>query len=439
MPLGALRLKKAGLVLALLVWSSVSLISCGGSGPTINKPPSGLTERVMASQSVSATFTLGGLFIVDVQNDTLAQASEVSAGTSPGFMAISPTRSTLLAFDSASNSVEVINTTTETNAGRIQLPGPTNSLAVPTSETAYAAVPTASGNLFTSPGGIEVMDLTSGAITTTIGSPGAQTVVPNSTGTQLLVFSNDSNSVNVISPAIAVPLVDQGCDTAPNPVCTVIAGFDRPVGAIVSGATAYILNCGAECGGTQASVQILNLSTMTAGASVPVDGATVGFVSGSTLYVAGTSPANHACTGETTAATSCGRLDVVDLGSMKVTNRVVITDGYHDHLDMSSNGQLFAGSRNCTEIGNVNNPSGEVRGCLAIYNTANGSVIIPPDNGDVTGLQSFTSLLKEYVAEGGNLRVYDTTIDKLLINTILTAGTINITGQIADVKAVDFF
>jgi hypothetical protein len=39
-------------------------------------------------------------------------------------------------------------------------------------------------------------------------------------------------------------------------------------------------------------------------------------------------------------------------------------------------------------------------------------VVIPPDNGDVTGLQSFASTrYVEYVAEGGRLRVYDTTID----------------------------
>ena len=58
---------------------------------------------------------------------------------------------------------------------------------------------------------------------------------------------------------------------------------------------------------------------------------------------------------------------------------------------MTTNGQLFIGSHDCTNIGNVNNPSGEVRGCLSIYNTANGSVIIPPDNGDVNGLQGFTT------------------------------------------------
>jgi hypothetical protein len=208
------------------------------------------------------------------------------------------------------------------------------------------------------------------------------------------------------------------------------------------GSTAYILNCGAECGGTQTSVQILNMTTTppTPGASVPVDGATIGVLSGSTLYVVGNSPTNSACTGEATAATSCGRLDLVDLNSMTVTGSAVITDGYHDRIDMGNGGQLFIGSMDCTNVGNVNNVAGEVRGCLTIYNTTNGSVVIPPDNGDVTGLQSFTSRFVEYVAEGGNLRVYDLYTDALLPpNQYVETGTIIIPGFITDVKAIDFF
>jgi hypothetical protein len=124
---------------------------------------------------------------------------------------------------------------------------------------------------------------------------------------------------------------------------------------------------------------------------------------------------------------------------MTVTGSLVITDGYHDRIDMSGNGQLFIGSHTCSIVGNVNAPQGEVRGCLSIFNTTTGAVVIPPDNGDVTGLQGFNDRFVEYVAEGGNLRVYDTTKNILLINTTLTTGTINITGQIIDVKAVDFY
>jgi hypothetical protein len=451
MALGASRLTRAVSLIAILALAGLTSVACGGYSSSSKGPPSRLSTRVMVSQGVSAGLSLGGLFIVNAQRDT--GVSEVSAGTNPGLMAVSPTRATLLAFDSASGSVEIIDTTKETNTGSIRLPGPdtqtpgtTTSMIIPaTTSVGYAADPLAVNNLWTSPGAVVVMNLTSSAITTQIGLPGAQTVVSNPDGAQLLVFSNDSNSVSVVSPFIAVPPIDQGCDTAPNSVCTVVPGFDRPVSAIFNGSTALILNCGAECGGTQASVQTLDLSTTppTAGASLPVDGATVAFLTGSTLYVAGTPTTNNACTGETTAATTCGRLDVIDLSSMKVRSRIVIPDGYHDRIDLSVNGQLFVGSRLCTEVGNVNNPSGEVRGCLAILDTTkagNTAAIIPPDNGDVTGLQSFTTFFKEYVVEGGNVRVYDTTIDKLEATTdFITGGTITIVGQPIDVKAVDFF
>jgi hypothetical protein len=258
-------------------------------------------------------------------------------------------------------------------------------------------------------------------------------VVSNPSGTQVLAFSNDSNAVTVVSPA----LINSG-----SPVTTAVAGFDRPVNAVFStdGSTAYVLNCGAECGGTQASVQILNMATLMAGTPVPVDGATIAFLSGSTLYVAGNSPTNNLCTGQSTAATTCGRLDIVDLGSMTVTGPgAVVTDGYHDRIDMGLGGQLFIGSMDCTNIGNVNNQQGEVRGCLSIFNTTNSSVVVPPDNGDVTGLQGFTTRFAEYVAEGGNLRVYNTTTDTLLDTDYITTGTIIITGVVTDIKAIDFF
>jgi len=62
----------------------------------------------------------------------------------------------------------------------------------------------------------------------------------------------------------------------------------------------------------------------------------------------------------------------------------------------------------------------------------------------VTGLQSFSTRDVEYVAEGGNVRVYDTLIDSLLLDNvndtnIPETGTVTITGYVIDVKAIDFF
>lgn len=435
-------MKKSALLLAPLLVASIGLVSCGAAS-TASSTPAKFTTRVLASQSVSSPTAASGLVLIDGWIDTLGRGG-VSAGNAPGLMAISQDRSVLLAFDSSADRVYVTNTKTLSSTGSIQLPGPTTSMAIPLDGSAYAAVPSAplTG---TSPGAVVAMNLTSGGVEATIGIPSAQTVVSNPSGTQLLVFSNDSDSVTLVSPLLV---------NTPNPVTAVVPGFDRPVTAVYSsdGGTAYILNCGAQCGGIQASVQVLDFSTTppTAGAKVLVNGATAGFVSASTLYVVGKgTPTGPLCSSIPSAAPTgahyCGFLDIVNLNTMQdpyynnPANEIAVTNGYHDRIDMSSNGQLFVGSYGCTSVGNVNTPQGEVRGCLAIYNTTTGAVVIPPDNGDVTGLQSFASRSVEYVAEGGNMRVYDTTKDILLINDFIETGTITITGQIIDVKAIDFF
>jgi hypothetical protein len=416
-------------VSAVAVWFGASLlfVSCGSSKPGI--PPSGLHERVFTSQTVLAGAVSPGLMIINASNDTIPRVAKISAGTSPSFIVPSPNLATFLVYDAApaSHTVQIVNTQTESNTGSITLTGPSSSIVLPLpGGPAYAAVPSAQVN--GAPlGAIEVLSLNSGSITDTIGVPGVQTVVSNTNGTILLAFSADSDSVTVAIPANI---------NTPNPVTQVVPGFDRPVSAVISGTTAYVLNCGAECTGVQASVQALDLNSFTLiGSPVNVDGATVGLINGTTLYVAGNSPTNNACTGETTAATTCGRLDIIDTTTspLTVTSSVVVTDGYHTMLDMSLNGQLFVGSRTCTTIGDVNNPVGEVRGCLSIYNTTLAGVIVPPDNGDVTGLQGFTTRNAEYVVQGGNLRIYDTTIDAL------QSTQLNLLGVFYDVKAADFF
>lgn len=431
-------MKKFVLLPALFVVASFSLVACGGSRPI-------LTTRVVASQSVSSPTAFPGLVVIDGEIDTLARASEIGTGSSPGLMTLSPDRTTLLVLDAASNNVDVVNTQRATETGSVQLSGPTTSMVALASGSGYAAVPAAPQNTGGPPGAVVVMNLSANSITATINVPSAQTVVSSPDGTQILVFSNDSDAVTIIYPLLV---------NSNSPDIVTVSGFDRPVYGVFSadGTTAYILNCGSECGGTRASVQPLNLGTTppTVGPLVPVNGATIGVLAGSSLYVVGNgTPTGPLCSSiqnaAKTGATYCGTLDVVDLTTMKdpyynsPANEIAITDGYHDRIDLSSNGQLFIGSRTCTNIGNVNNPQGEVRGCLSIFNTSNATVVIPPDNGDVTGLQSFTTRDVEYVAEGGNLRVYDTTIDSLLLDSYIETGTITIRGYVIDVKAIDFF
>jgi hypothetical protein len=457
MLLGASRLIRRILAVVAGLCAILNLAACGGSK---SGPPSGLINRVLASQSVTSATVFGGLVVVNGYNDTIPGYPGVRplpAGTSPGLMAISPARNIVAAFDSGSNSVFALSTSTETSMGQIRLPGPTFSMSVPTSDpVGYAAVPDASVPGFPVLGAVEVMNLTApGSITSTIGVSNPQTVLPTANGNQLLVFSNDSNTITLLTPARALPGVDLSCSpTQPNPVvCVTISGFDRPVFAIVNQNTAYVLNCGAECGGVQASVQVMDLSTATptlVGPPIPVNGATYALLSGSNLYVAGNgTPTGPLCASlpnaSPTQATYCGTLDIVNLNTLtdpyfnNPALEIAIPDGYHNQLDMSIDGQLFIGSHDCTNIGDATNPSGEVRGCLAILNTNSGAETIPAENGDVNGLQSFTSREVEYVAEGGQLFVYDTQTDVLLINDYVPQGTINIVGYVDDVKAIDFF
>jgi hypothetical protein len=431
-------LKRRILVLVLGASACLSFVSCGGYAKT--GPPSGLVDRVLASQGTSSTTNFGSLIIVNGYTDAPARGARISAGSSPGLMAVSPTLNIAASFDASSNSVYAVDTAKETSIGNIHLSGPTSSMVFPGSNgIGYAAVPTATVTGFSILGAVEQMNF-SNAVLTTIAVSNAQTVISNSGGSQLLVFSNDSNSVTVLTPGLAVPPVDTSClSNPPNPVCAIVPGFDRPVYGVINGTTAYILNCGPQCGGVMASVMVFDLPTLTITNTIPVDAATWALLNGSTLYVAGTSPTNNACTGQTTAANTCGRLDIVDLVSGTVTGSAVITDGFHDRMDLTVLGQLFIGSHDCTNIGNANSPSGEVRGCLSIFKTADNSVLIPPDNGDVNGLQGFTTRPVEYVAEGGNLRVYDTLTDALLITDFIPEGTVEIVGYVGDVKAIDFF
>jgi hypothetical protein len=273
------------------------------------------------------------------------------------------------------------------------------------------------------------MSLQTGSVSATIPVPGAHFIVLSPDGNHLLVFSDNSDIVTVIT----TPLI--GTATDPRSYTT---GFDRPVWGIFAGNnTAYILNCGPQCGGTAAGVSVADVGASAATSTTPVSAATFGLVSGSTLYVAGTAPGTNTCAGSVTAAPSCGRLTAINTASMTVTGSAIITDGYHGRMQMSQNGQLFIGSYGCT---NINIVGGEVRGCLSIFNTNTGGVVIPPSNGNVTGLQQITGRNTVYVIQNAELGIYDTTTNKLQVtpaNGNNNDGQIDVVGQPFDLKLVD--
>jgi hypothetical protein len=450
-------LKRALRGLVVLIVATAVLASCGGYGSsTKNAGTSPYTFRAFVSNPLhvsSAGSVIPVLEIIDAKSDTGAffNINLQGSSTFPGMIALSPNKQFTIVYSTTDHSVatvsnakEALATTTgsagsSSTLGSISLPGAAVNMVFWTdNNTVFVPVPTATSVYNpTIQGDLEVLNLTSARISATIPFPGANYGALSPDGGHLLVFGSQHDPTsNTDEVAVVVPILI-GSNASP---ISFVTGFDKPVGAVFNGNTAYVLDCGVECGGTgPASIVPLDVGSTAAGTPVPLSGggisggATVGLISGTNLFVAGTPPGTPCPSG--TAATRCGILSVVDLGTMAVTATATITDGYHDRMQMGANGQLFIGSHTCSTI----NMSGEIRGCLSIVNAAtpsgitSSSVVIPPHSGDVSGIQAIANRNIVYVCQGGAFLVFDTTTDKLLVQS----KTINIVGQPTDVLLVD--
>ncbi|HYL11673.1 MAG TPA: hypothetical protein VEV41_01465 [Terriglobales bacterium] len=422
----------------LLVLACIFLAGCGGtSTPSSTATASGVKFRAFVSQDVSSSGTTAGLDIINASLDTLVRAPGVSTGGAPGRMAVANNKVLTLVFDASNNSVNAVNNKQETSAGNVVLPGWTESIAITTDATAgYAAVPGApvAGQ---GTGAVEMLNLTNVSLEPQIPVPAVRYIVLSPDNTHLLAFSDNTDTATLIT------FTNVGTSTSPNWQLSttsppaLVAGLNRPVWAEFSAdsSTAYILNCGPECGGSApASVSVLSLSnnpnlTLSGSVTLP-GGATHGVLLGTILYVAGSAPGTTC--GPTTAASFCGTLNVINVSnpsSPQVTNTVTITDGYHNRMGLTADNQVFIGAHNCSNV----NTSTEQRGCLSIYNGNTNSVVIGTDLGDVTGIAPVTGRTEVYVVQNGELRIWDTTIDALRP----PQNQIDLVGHAVDVKIVD--
>ena len=447
MSLGASRLKQAAFAFLLLIAACIALVSCGsnysatGLSPTQANPAT-IKVHVFVSNPLfpNGTSTAAVLNVVDGQTDLLSPSviSVGSASPQPGMMVLFPNKSFTLIYSVSNNAIALINNASQKlsqdsagNTAILTLPGFTESVVIaPDNVTGFAAVPNATVTPETGqpPGLVEVMDLKNNLITAGVPVIGAHYLAQSHNGNRLLVLGSRTDTVTMIAPSAVGTSTDPRTDIQ-SPL------FDHPVWAIFSedDSTAYILNCGPECGGTTASVTMLDVNSNLVGPTIPVDAATFGLLSGNTLYVAGTKPGANTCAGTTTLATACGEVSTIDLVALTVGNTATITDGYHNRMEMGPNGQLFIGARTCTNINSAASGStpGEVRGCLSIFDTKKAAAVIPPNIGDVTGIQPIGRRNVVYVVQNANLHIYDTTTDKL------QSTQVDIVGQAVDVKQVD--
>jgi len=241
--------------------------------------------------------------------------------------------------------------------------------------------------------------------------------------------------------------------------------FDRPIKAVFSadGGTAYILNCGPECGGSQSSISIvpvaplifllgqasgilpcnlpangtcnpndianLNVAPMV---NIPIPGgASNALVNSSTMYVVGQQP--QTVNGQTLFG---GNLTVVNLANNTTSSPVAISDGQPgatSRILEADDNTLWIGMQGCTTgVRYATNPAGGY-GCLTIYNTSTNQVVmLEPYLGDATGIAAVTGLHKIYTAEGGQVYIYSTTDGSALDNQYVT-----VTGTASDVAYMD--
>ncbi len=236
--------------------------------------------------------------------------------------------------------------------------------------------------------------------------------------------------------------------------------FDRPVKAVFSadGNTAYVLNCGAECGGSTSSIT-----------AVPI--APLIFLSGQHSGSLPTNNALHANCATTPNATSCtlailggssnalistttmyvagqqlqpdglftGNLTVVNLAetassTISASSPVSISDGAPgspSRMIMADDNTLWIGMTKCNNGERFK--IGQPYGCLTMYNTTTNSVtMLEPYLGDLDGIAAVIGLHKVYVAQGGQVYIFHTTDGSSINNQY-----VSVTGTASDVAFMD--
>jgi hypothetical protein len=470
-------------------------------------PPSKLANRVMVA--VSTNGSSGSLPILDslrdirsnIQNTIPFFSISGSVGTVPSLILNFPSEIHGYVYSTGSDgALSLVNYGTETaTASGSTFVGATSIATPPQGGHIYATIPTT--------GQLIIVDSTSTAGTYPLNIPNVYRVGVNTGDTVVLAMVRNSDIVYRViklntnqyptSTAAIAALGAVDCEPFNLPIyCAVPVNvgstphaFDRPVGVYFSldGISAYILNCGPECGDTSASAQssvtflqqsALNVNSYTTGttpdtnaftANVPVPGGVTAAVSnGTTLYVSGQQLQPDGLW--------AGNLTAINLANNTASAPVSISDGNHTKMLFADDNTLWIGSQLCATGERAHQASLGVTtqaanyNCLTSFNmgtstasivpavVSQGStpvpVLYPNTNqnlyyyGDLTGLCWVQGLHKVYTAYGGQVHAFYTggtitaTYDPA-IGTTPAAGTeinnflITVQGTALDVAYLD--
>lgn len=358
--------------------------SCGGGNTT--PTPTG-SQSKLKKRAIVANNSGNIIQIIDATKDEATAFLFGAASVTPKFLVPGGSGKTVVYY-SSSNSVSTTDNTTE-QAAQINsavLPAAADDLVASSDgKAAYAVLHSA--------GVVSVIDLTSTTsftVSASIPVPSVRRIVLSHNGSKLLAFSDGIDTITLVNTS--------------DKTTTTIAGFDRPVYGVFSSddSKAYILSCGAECGGTQAKVTVLDIASATPGASVNVPAASVGVLDGSSLYVAGSLLSGTA---------PLGRLTALDPGTLAISKTINIGDGFHTVISVPSSGKVVVGARTCTT------------GCTSIVDVGGGSASISSLTGDTLSIAPITGRSVVYVIEGNELVIYDLTTGKPQAKQVDIIGT----------------
>lgn len=470
---------------------AIALAGCGKTNYFDNRtpPPSKLLNRVLiAIQNPSAT-SHGELQIVDGYYDERSGYNGTPASFSiagyGGNLPISiqnmPEEESGAVYASGDGSFALISYGQEKETGTVKgLDGTSSSIFVSRSQQWVAAANQAE-NVFT------VVNQSSGQAIS-LGLPGVYRVSMNPGGTAVLAFVQNSNyvyyprqlttaqSASYSGGPTTWPIAAVDCEPRIAPTFCLFQAqspdyidatgnyygaplsFDRPVKAVFSadGSTAYILNCGPECGGTASSISILPISPVifqlgqwsgllpcnTAPCVNPAavqmvnfavpGGASNALVDSTTMYVVGQSPQTI-----NSQIYYGGNLTVVNLSNNTISSPAVpISDGAPGQPSRMVEGDdntLWIAMTQCTNGVRYATSAPAGYGCLTMYNTSTNKVmLIEPYLGDATGVTAVTGLGKIFTAEGGQVYIYSTSDGSALDNEFVT-----VTGTAWDVAYMD--
>lgn len=478
--------------LALLV--AGVLAGCGNTYYFAGRvlPPSGLTSRVLIAIQNPSAFTRGALQFVDSYYDIRSsynyKVASYSIGGYSGSLPVTiqnmPEEQIGAVYGAGDGSLTIANYATEKTGGSVAgLNGLSQSVFL-TRNQAFAFAASQNAHV------LSVSDRNAGAAYS-LSLPGIYRVSVNPGGTVALIFQQNTNflyyPMKLTGQQTAmyaggpqnwpVGAVDcepqnapgfclyQALDPASTKTNLIPLTFDRPIKAVFSadGSTAYILNCGPECGGNKASYTPILISPMiflngqaagtlpsaaaVAAATVPVPGgASNALVDSSTMYVVGQCIAGENLVDDLPACASAGNpasptnplftgmLSVVDLSTNTVGAANSISDGVPmgpSRMILADDNTLWVGMTKCTNGARAANNL--PFGCLTMYNTSTQSVtMLESYIGDLTGIAAVTNLHKIYVAQGGQVYIYSTVDGSLRNNQYVT-----VTGTAMDVAYMD--